>query len=302
MQTRRRVRLGHPQELQHEPCQFLSGKNHGFDTLYDLRDLKDAPKGWNVMSTDNLKCVQVKKGNHTMTKARPSIVIQMRQSGASLDQIASRFGISREWVRRLLIKYHGSTRVQELLRAAELARQAGCSQSYIRKLRRRGTIQPAQVVGKGRTHWKPETVDTIVRYRSSQQCRICNRPLPDNHWVYCSRACWIEAYRYNRYYRYDRMSEEEKRLHNERVARWRKNHPEQARDIEQRKQRKYQAKKSRERYESNRYIIWKKCPIPLGTIVKVLGYGTKKGRLKAEWGKQIIEIPLCSVKQIDKQS
>ena len=98
------------------------------------------------------------------------------------------------------------------------------------------------------------------------------------------------------------MSEEEKRLHNERVARWRKNHPEQARDIEQRKQSKYQAKKSRERYESNRYIIWKKCLIPLGTIVKVLGYGTKKGRLKAESGKQIIEIPLCSVKQIDKQS
>ena len=51
------------------------------------------------MSTDNLKRVQVKKENHTMTKARPSIVIQMRQSGASLDQIASRFGISREWVR-----------------------------------------------------------------------------------------------------------------------------------------------------------------------------------------------------------
>ena len=49
---------------------ILIWQNRGFDTLYDLRDLKDAPKGWNVMSTDNLKCVQVKKENHTMTKAK----------------------------------------------------------------------------------------------------------------------------------------------------------------------------------------------------------------------------------------
>jgi len=97
------------------------------------------------------------------------------------------------------------------------------------------------------------------------------------------------------------MTEHEKKLHNERVARWEKSHPEKARDIRQRKQREYWAKKSIDRYENSRYIIWKKCLIPLGTVVKVLGYGTTKSRLRVEWGEQIIEVPFCSVKRIEKQ-
>ena len=234
-----------------------------------------------------------------MAKASRSTIVEMRQSAASLQQIASRFGVSRERIRQVLVEQYGSTKVNRLLGVAELARHAGCSQSYIRKLRRRGIIQPAKVVGKKRTLWKSETIDTIIQYISSHPCRVCNKLLPSNRWVYCSRECWVKAYRHR--HRYIKMSEQEKRLHNEKVARWQKNHPEQARDIRRRGQRKYWAKKSIDRYEHNRYIIWKKCLIPLDTIVKVLGYGATKGKLKVEWGERIIEVPFCCVKRIAEQ-
>ena len=233
-----------------------------------------------------------------MTKVSRSTIIHMRQSGASLQQIASHFGVSRERVRQLLVKHYGSTKVNALLGATDLARQVGSDQSYIRKLRRRGIIQPARVVGKKRTLWKPETVDTIARYVSNCRCRVCDGPLPSNRWVYCSRACWIEAYRH----RYIKMSEQEKRVQKERVARWFKNHPEQARDIRRRYQRKRWARESIKRYKSTRYIIWKKCLIPLGTVVKVIGHGITRSRLRVEWGEKIIDVPFCSVKRIEKQS
>lgn len=232
-----------------------------------------------------------------MTKAALSVMVQLRQSGASLQQIAGRFGISRERVRQLLVKHCGSTQVHDLLGAQELARKAGCSRNYILKLRRRGIIQPSMVVGGKRTLWKPETVDIIIGYKTSHRCRVCNRPLPDNHWVYCSRRCWIEAYRH----RYLNMPEEARRLHNERVARWQNTHPEEAKDIRRRMHKKYAAKKSMERmerYESSLYVIRARCPIPLGTVVKVHGSGKTKGRAEVKWCGRPMEIPWCCLKRM----
>jgi len=169
---------------------------------------------------------------------------QMRRSGASLQQIGSRFGISREWVRRLLVRHYGSARIRELLTVAELRHLADCSLRYIRKLTRRGVIQPAMVmgmgVGRGKTLWKPETVATITLYIDRHRCRVCQRPLPSSRRVYCSQGCYIEANRYKN------RSEGYKRRHREWVARWRAAHPEQSREIQQRSERKYQAKKAAE--------------------------------------------------------
>lgn len=155
----------------------------------------------------------------------------------------------------------------------ELAQKAGCSQTYIRKLRRRGILQPTMIVGSEGALWEPETVDIIISYRDSDRCRVCNRLLPDNHWVYCSRACHIEAYSH----RYRKMSEEARRLHDESVARWRERYPEEAKDWSRRWQKKFEARKSMERYKSSLYIVRGRCAIPLGTIVKVRGCGTAKG-------------------------
>lgn len=175
-----------------------------------------------------------------ISKAKPSSIYQMRQSGATLQQIANRCGISRERVRRLLIKYYGSTRIQDFLTMTELAHLAGCTQRYIYKLEQRGTIKPAKVIGRGRTLWDAETAATITLFIDSHRCRVCNEPVPSNRQVYCSRACALKAPRY------ENNPEQARRLQKARVAKWRATHPERAREIQRRAERKYQAKKAAE--------------------------------------------------------
>ena len=162
---------------------------------------------------------------------------RMRQSGNSLQQIGDRFGISRERVRRLLTKHYGSTRVQELLTPAEVARLAGCNYRHMVKLTRGGVIQPAMVVGRQRTLWQPATVAAIVSYIDRHRCRVCHRPLPSDRQVYCCHTCYLEARRYKN------RPEAWRRRHKERVARWKASHQEQVRQIQLRAERKYRAKK-----------------------------------------------------------
>ena len=216
----------------------------------------------------------------------------MRQKGATLQQIASTFGLSREGVRWLLTRHYGSTRIQELLSTTELRRLAGCTYNYIDKLKRRGLIQPAMVVGHGRALWPPQTIATIIMYIDRHRCPVCQRPVPTSRLVYCSRGCYLEAHWYKN------RSEAARRRQQESTARWRANHLEQAREIDQRKAKKYQAKKSAERYHNTRYQIWRKCLIPLGTVVRVLSYNSARGRIKVEWGEQIVEIPFGCVRRV----
>jgi hypothetical protein len=155
---------------------------------------------------------------------------QMRQSGTTLDQVGSRFGITREGVRKLLTKHYGSTRVKNLLTVTDLTRLTSYDYSYINKLRRRGVIQPAMVVGHGRTLWKPETIATIILYIDRHSCQTCHGPVPSNRQVYCCQECYREAHRYKN------QPEEVKRRHNERVKRWLTENPGKARRLQQRKQ------------------------------------------------------------------
>jgi hypothetical protein len=227
------------------------------------------------------------------TQVRADSLHQIRQSGATLQQIASLFGISREGARQRLFRHYGSTRIQGLLTAAELARLAGCTYRYIEKLQRRGAIQPAMVVGQGRTLWEPGTVAAVIIHIDRLRCPVCHRPVPSNRQTYCSKECYIEAHRYKN------RSELEKSRHNERVARWLAEHQEQARQIQQRSQARYRARKSVERYHSTEYIIWRRCLIPLGTVVRVLSLDSARGRMKVEWGDQVLEVPFGCVKRIN---
>ena len=232
----------------------------------------------------------------TVDQTKLDTMHQMRQSGATLDQVGSRFGITREGVRRLLTEHYGSTRVQDLLTAAELARLAGCSYSYIDKLKRRGVIQPAKVVGCGRTLWKPETIAAIIKYIDRHRCPVCHQLLSSNRRVYCSWQCYLEAHRYRN------QPEEARRQHNEMVKRWLAEHPEKAKQIQQRGRARQQAKRSLQRYQTAQYVIWRKCLIPLGTVVRVLSYNTAGGRVKVEWGEQIVELPFGCVKRIVREA
>lgn len=220
---------------------------------------------------------------------------QMRQSGATLEQVGSRFGITRQRVWQLLTKHYGSTRVHELLTTTELCRLAGCTWKYIKNLKRRHIIQPAKVVGQSLL-WETETIVTIILYIDGRCCPVCQLPVPSNRQVYCSRQCYLEARRYKN------QPEEAKRRHNERVARWEAEYPEKARQIRQRADAKQQAKRSLQRYQTTQYVIWRKCPIPLGTVVRVLSYKAASGRVSVGWGGQIVEIPFGCVRRIVKEA
>ena len=167
---------------------------------------------------------------------------QMRQSGTTLQHIAEYIGVSRQWVSRQLIKYYGSTQIQDLVTIREFARMVGHTRRYINKLWHRGIIRPVQVIGRGRTLWGPESAVAAISYLDSLRCPICDTPLPSERQTYCSRGCYLETHKYKN------MPEQARSRHRRSVAQWLTRHPEQARQIEQRKQRKYQAKKSTRRY------------------------------------------------------
>lgn len=216
-------------------------------------------------------------------QSRVTAMYRMRQSGASLDQIAAHFGISRERVRQLLVKHYGSTRLGELLSTTEVKHRAGCTYTDILKLKRRGIIQPAKVVGRCRILWKAETVDTIMGYASGHRCSVCNGPLPSNCRIYCSQVCRIEGTR---------------KLRDAWMRKWRHNHPEKDREAK----RQYRASKLIERYQTSEYIVVRKVFIPRGTRLKVLGYGTTRRRFKVECGGQVIEVPVICLKREPKTS
>ncbi|GAH46211.1 unnamed protein product [marine sediment metagenome] len=231
-----------------------------------------------------------------VVQTRVDSMYEMRQSGATLARVGSRFGITRERVRQLLTEHYGSTGVGELLTTAELCRLAGCTRDYVHKLKRGGVIQPAKVVGLGRALWKPETIATIIIEIDRHRCPVCHQPLSSDRLVYCSRACYLEAHRYKN------QPKEEKRQRDERAKLWLAEHPEKARQIQQRKQARQQAKRSRQRYQTAQYVIRRKCLIPLGTVVRMLSYNKTTGRMKVERGEQIVELPFCCVKRIAKEA
>jgi hypothetical protein len=148
-----------------------------------------------------------------VAQTKLDIMHQMRQSGATLEEIGSRFGITREGVRWLLAEHYGSTRIQGLLTTPELCRLARCTHNYIDKLKRRGVIQPANVVGRGRMLWQPETIVTITLYIDRHRCPMCHQPLSSNRQVYCSWHCYREAHSYKN------QPEEARNQHKERAKR-----------------------------------------------------------------------------------
>ena len=171
-----------------------------------------------------------------MDESRLDNIYRMRQAGLSLEEIGSRLGISRQAVEEQLLKHYGSTKVYGLLTLAELARLTGYSRDYIIKLKRRGVIQPVKSGQKNRLY-KPETIATIIIYRDRhpRRCRMCGRPLPPRRSVFCSQACRAEGGRFKN------RPQAVKDRHRERMKRWERAHPEQAKEIHRRAARKYRA-------------------------------------------------------------
>ena len=128
-----------------------------------------------------------------------SFIYAMRQSGASLQQIADRIGRTKERVRQLLVKTYGSTK-RRLFSTEQLHQLLGLPRNRIMELYRDGIIPPAAEWQTGKNHfilWSPEVVPYIIDYyKTHRRCKICHHLIPRRKWVYCSDACYHEGQKF----------------------------------------------------------------------------------------------------------
>ena len=121
-----------------------------------------------------------------MTKCSDShqLIYDMRQNGASLQQIGDRIGVTRERIRQILTKEHGSTKITNFLSTLELARSVSCSIEYIYRLSKASVIQPA--ANNHRPLWG---VDSIKKIFAIKTCPICGKPTSYHREKFCSQKC-----------------------------------------------------------------------------------------------------------------
>jgi hypothetical protein len=127
------------------------------------------------------------------------IIVAMRESGASLEQIAQVIGRTKERVRQILLKNSGSTKHQ-LLSTQQLYEQLGLPRNRIIELYEEGIIAPATEWTSGNHHyllWPSNIAETVANYYNIHRlCRICKKPLLKGRWVYCSDKCYREGQKY----------------------------------------------------------------------------------------------------------
>jgi len=126
-------------------------------------------------------------------------VYRMRQTGASLQQIADRLGRSKERIRQILVETHGTTK-HRLLHTERLSSLLGLSRYAVLKLYQAKVITPAVDWQTGNRHyllWSPATAGDILNHcKTSRLCKICSAPIPEGRRVYCSNSCNKEGQKY----------------------------------------------------------------------------------------------------------
>ena len=138
---------------------------------------------------------QVIKSN----RISPSIIVAMRESGASLEQIAETVGRTKERVRQILVKNNGSTS-HGLLSTQQLYKVLGLSRNRVIELYKDGVIEPKAEWTTGNHHyvlWSADVAEKVLNYYNRHRlCRICLRPLGKGRWVFCSDTCYREGQKY----------------------------------------------------------------------------------------------------------
>ena len=142
----------------------------------------------------------------------------MRQSGATLQQIANKIGRTKERVRQILVKNYGSTK-RELISTEQLCKTSGFCRYSVGKLCQDSLITPVRNWNTGSGQyllWSPATVEQIeVYFKTQKLCRMCNHPILNGRRVWCSEQCFKES----RKYKY--KSAEAKRRHLSSIKRYR---------------------------------------------------------------------------------
>jgi len=101
-------------------------------------------------------------------------IYDMRQKGATLQGIGDEVGRSRERVRQILKEHYGDTEIKGFITTEEIAKLAGCSIYFMRKLIKHGLIKSAYSPKKHRlwnTKIVPSVIETIEKER--RHCEVC---------------------------------------------------------------------------------------------------------------------------------
>jgi len=126
-------------------------------------------------------------------------IYNMRQSGATLQQIADRIGRTKERVRQILVKNYGSTK-HDLISTEQLCEILGLSRNRIVELYEGGVISPVKEWNTDGGHyllWPPASVEQInIYYETHRSCKICHHPITKGRLVYCSEQCCREGHKY----------------------------------------------------------------------------------------------------------
>jgi hypothetical protein len=128
-----------------------------------------------------------------------TIIYDMRQSGATLQQIADKIGKTKERVRQILVQNYGSTRHQ-LISTEQLCRLSGLPRNRIIELYEDSVVIPEVEWNTGIRHyllWSPATWGQVISYyKRHRLCKICHRPIPNDRRVYCCAECCKEGHKY----------------------------------------------------------------------------------------------------------
>lgn len=137
----------------------------------------------------------------------------MRQSGATLQQIADKIGRTRERVRQILVRKYGSTK-NKLISTEQLCKLLGLPRNRVMGLYRDGIITPAREWDTRIGHfilWHPATWGQIIYYyKTNRLCKMCNSYIPKGRRYYCSKQCYEEGHKY----RYRSIEAKQRQLKN----------------------------------------------------------------------------------------
>ena len=199
------------------------------------------------------------------------MIPELRASGNTLQEIGDKCGVSRERIRQVLNEYYPDNLHPSVLTTGQLARELRMTSQGVRTLCKRLDVQPIREA-KGYGHKAFWDQDTLAMLRDVRLCKVCGGYIPFGWKVYCSQQCQQEHSKYK--YR----SPEGKRKHLVAVRRWQRDHPEVVRGLVRKAVRKHQSKVLANR----KYVIIKKCEVPMDAVVKNAGHKVD-GKIPIKW-------------------
>lgn len=169
------------------------------------------------------------------------LLMEWRQEGDTLQQIGDRVNRSRERIRQLLEEHYETTEISGFISRARLSEIIGCSSLRLKRLEEQGLLNPFRR-GYHHLYNKDEAERAVLVLQKF--CKQCGKviPLESLARVRCS-DCSLEFRRNH----YPFMTAEAKAQHYKLVMRWKKEHPEAYKVIQQRAQAKYEKKRAEDK-------------------------------------------------------